>query len=197
MTIACRELIKNPEELAKMPPHADRVAQVTRKSIEDARLGMSKLGVSITAVECGHHSIVYTIGLHETFGAPELIIAGLRDMHMAVDLLAKFSRRIKEDGIFFGAPERIPVAGFLADEYKLWIEPRGLGAELQLLTLTSAVYGHDDYRVNQVIWPDQQGRFASIHADTDPGIAHCQDLILARELGAGWMSVDPTASGFI
>jgi hypothetical protein len=137
---------------------------------------VSEYGWAVELVEAGEAesepAFAYTVGLHKTFGAPELIVVGLsRDvMH---EILNDLGEQIKAgqplpvgepiSGIIEGYPVRLrevraPESYRAHVGYALWFN------------------GGYDFALLQVLWPDKQGRFPG-DPDANAAVVALQPLI--------------------
>lgn len=117
----------------------------------------------------GSPEYVYTTGLTETYGHPELVIAGLpaRTGH---SLLVAAAERIEQDGPLEDGTgyDRI-ASGFLVRARD--VAPAFCRLEF---SVSKAYYGRP-VAVRQLVWPDPQGRFPG-EPGCDPGMARVQDI---------------------
>ncbi len=96
----------------------------------------------------------YTIGLHENYGAPEIICFGLKNSVLGAVL--NDACKLIKNGKQFATGE----------DYDAFLE----GYDVQFLTVNKAFYkdylgyglwykGGDDFPVQQIVWPDKQRHF--------------------------------------
>jgi hypothetical protein len=114
----------------------------------------------------------YTIGLHRTFGHPELICLGLRTKLMH----AMFASCV--DMIRHGAPPPVgvPFAG-VVEGFDVQLRPvRAPDSYRQHLGYAIWFHGGREFPVLQLMWPDKQGRFPG-DPDADPMLATRQPLL--------------------
>lgn len=118
------------------------------------RVGWAVMHVLPTADEPGTLTpFAYTVGL-TAHGYPEMIIAGL-DPAMSQTLLNDLAQRVFDRAERFTAGQRINdlLAGYDA------IIVEGPATEALYPGAAFARYGKDNVRLQQVVWPDQRGRF--------------------------------------
>jgi len=95
----------------------------------------------------------YTVGL-TSWGQPELVIAGL-DPVISQALLNDLARRVYDQAARFTHGQRI---GDLLEGYDAVIVD-GPATDALYPGTAYARYGTDRVRLQQVVWPDPQGRF--------------------------------------
>lgn len=146
-------------------------------SIDDSLRRQSELidryGWAVTAVfptdDDQGAPFAYTVGL-TAHGYPELIIAGL-DPDTSRILLNDLARRVFDRAEHFTVGQRISdlLAGYDA------VIVDGPATEALFPGTAFARYGKDNVTLQQVVWPDQHGRFPW---DEDYAIApHAQPLL--------------------
>ncbi|MGC4808741.1 DUF4262 domain-containing protein [Micromonospora sp. DT233] len=147
-------------------PSLDEFFRQQQKHIDD-------IGWSVTAVlpdhDEAHAPFAYTIGLTER-GLPELVIAGL-DPLTAQTLLNDMAHRVYQRAQPLTADHR--VEDLLLGYDAVIIE--GQATEALHPGAAYARYGKDHVRLQQVVWPDKQGRFPWDDGYEYP--AHVQPLL--------------------
>ena len=96
----------------------------------------------------------YTVGLFETFGAPEMIVFGL-GQDVAHSLLGIYARRLAEgDPIALDVPSTEIIA-----DYACVFVPVARSRYLDYVFSALWFYGEAEFPVYQLVWPDPSGRF--------------------------------------
>jgi hypothetical protein len=117
-------------------------------------------------------AFAYTIGLHSSYGHPELIIVGLR-IDLMLALLNVCGNRIK-------AGERLPVDepfDRVLDGYPVCLRTVFTAeSRREHVGYATWFHGGDDFRLLQLVWPDKQGRFPG-EPDAAPIMATQQPLL--------------------
>jgi hypothetical protein len=114
----------------------------------------------------------YTIGLHKTFGHPEIVIVGLTDPEVMFSFLNALGMEVKQARRFANG-DSTPgiIEGF---EVRFSEVPRS--AYARHFGYASWYYKGQDYPVLQCLWPDAQGRFPA-EAGFDPALRSLQPAL--------------------
>lgn len=117
-------------------------------------------------------AFAYTIGLHRTFGGPELIVLGLRTEVM--------HRILNNCGERMRAGEKLPVgtpfAG-IVDGYDVLLRPvTSLESYREYMGYGLWFYEGPNFPLLQLVWPDQAGRFPG-EEGADPMMKTQQPLL--------------------
>lgn len=149
--------------------YRERMAGVMTKVQGDIeRVGWS--AIYVFADEEDAPSYCYSVGFHETLGAPEIIVFGF-GRELAHAILAHAYERLKGGEIL--EPER-RYEDFLEG---FPVEFREVGKPRRPLNVARALYDGDEFPVLQLVWPDSQtGAFPwQENYTTDPRIQPLAD----------------------
>lgn len=134
-----------------MPPPRDAVSALLEQSRAMIRdHGFMVTGVFPTAERPGTE-FAYTAGL-TAVGAPELLIVGL-PVQPSYELLAALARRVLDGTRWLNGHV---LADLLADDYHAVVVDGTAPAGMPL-SVANQLYGHGRVRVQQVVWPDDNG----------------------------------------
>lgn len=146
----------------------DRCKHPSREvMLHGARENIREHGWHCTGVFAGEGSppFAYTAGLAETYGHPELIVAGL-DPQTGHSLLAAAVKLIAGGDRMTDGCEREKIAAGFPVRFS------AAHGWLPQCTVTSALYGHDPALL-QLVWPDVRGRFPG-DPGCEPGVFRVQ-----------------------
>ena len=161
--------------------HAQRASAAEAWAIVDdgeefIRRCVREFGWAVQLVPSGASSeepaFAYTVGLHRSFGHPELIIfgLGLEDMHSVLNLLGDLIK----DGRVLHAGER--VADVLVGRDLLLREVTSDTCFRSHVGYAMWFYGGRPFKLLQALWPDRHGMFPGEGA-AEPGICALQPLL--------------------
>ena len=114
-------------------------------------------------------AFAYTVGLHKTFGAPELIVVGLPHNVMG-HILNDLGERIKSGGTL---PVGEPILGILEGYPVRLREVRSPDSYREHVGYALWFNQGYDFALQQVLWPDRDGRFPG-DPDADPATTALQ-----------------------
>lgn len=152
-----------------LPTHRRATLRVMTESRADEAQILDSIRETIRAdgfavvVHGGELPIAYTVGLAESFDHSELVVLGL-DPEVGHDLLDECGEHVRE-GTTFAAGER---SAEVLERFQIGfrdVHDRALIREA--LALATAHHGDRDFRVLQVMWPDEDGRFPDDPESTD------------------------------
>jgi hypothetical protein len=145
--------MRNPDPVAILEACRDHIA----------RSGWYCVGVTNPA-----RPFTYTVGLTQTYGHPELVVAGLSPFQ-GRDALAAAVDWIKEGGAFGDGDE----TGRVIQNYLARFRAVNLDACIHPFSVSNAYYGRPVPRL-QLVWPDADGRF--------PSDEHCDRQTAAAQM---------------
>ena len=115
-------------------------------------------GWSVSSISEGDREIgvpfSYSIGLHEKFAAPEIIITGLSG-NVAANLINLLGEKVRSGAPL---PLDIPLDDLLEGGRCCMLKATAPGAKKKL-GMAYAYYRHWDFQVIQCVWPDPDGLF--------------------------------------
>lgn len=97
----------------------------------------------------------YTIGLHDKHGLPELLILGNMPEEAGTALLQSIANAMHEHGTMFVDGARFDNGG----KFPLLIYNTATITQKRYTLAASHFYGHENYMVQQVILPDENGKY--------------------------------------
>lgn len=124
-------------------------------------------------------SFSYTVGLHKSYGHPEMILFGLPP-NTAHGVLTDIALKAKQ-----GAPFDLskPADNLLEDCNVFFVEvPKAAFAEYVLSAMR--FNGAEDFSVFQVVWPSARDRLYPWDSDADPEFAASQPVLGQQDLQA-------------
>lgn len=133
--------------------------------LEAIRRNIEKSGQHVQAVfpvESEDVPFIYTIGNHEK-GLPEILIIGNCNAHFA-SILNDLGNMMRKRGRAFENGELVNLGG----QFPLKIVDIPLSVGAEYVMIVESYYDTDDYRVQQAIMCDPQGRY--------PGDAGCEPI---------------------
>jgi len=121
-------------------------------------------------------SYAYSAGIEQSWSHPELVIFGL-DYDLSTLLITEAAKLIREGASYTGQNGHYRIGGINV----IFLEVPASSAK-QYLHETTAYYGEKKFRVLQMLWADEQGRFPFEH--------QCSDEVKRRQpvLSAGGRS---------
>lgn len=144
------------------------------QALQDLQLTVQEHGFAIVPVKGNGKDIpgyIYSVGLGQKFGHPELVILGLPDdliQELVTNIIAQLNKgAMFEDGKVYPGMFSEFAVGFLTikDEFKSTI-----------MDATAAFYGANQFDAMQVVWPDPQGYFPW-EQEFDERFAHYQPAL--------------------
>ena len=149
--LLCNEAARRSRKGARWARH-DQTEDAIREAVDEHGWFVAKIPAGEADDE---PPFAYTVGLHKTFGFPELIVVGLR-LEIMHAMLNEFGERLK-------AGEKLPIDGAVADiidGFDVRLRPvKDEKSYKEHVGYAIWFNGGLDFPLLQLVWPDKKGKF--------------------------------------
>ena len=135
---------------------------------------IKKNGFSIVYAFDHLPNFAYSVGLEETWAHPELVVFGL-DQELSHRLITDTVNLIKQGSSFLNENR----ADTIINEFRVMFMEVPFDIGIYSLSQAANYYGDRKFRVIQILWPDQMGRFP-VDDNCDEKVKSVQPVMLQR-----------------